>query len=244
MESFQKEAELSLDSLFEGKISCLQSRQGYRFSVDAVLLAHFFTPNSNDRILDLGTGCGIISLILTYRWPTARLCAFELQPALVELATRNAVENSLDDRIQVIEGDLRQIAKHVKSATFDWVVCNPPYGKKNASRLNVNDEKAIARHEIFTDLKEVVKAARLALKDGGRACFVYPAPRSCELLQVLPEHGLEPRRLQKVHAYPGSDEILVLVEAEAAGESGLEVLSPFNANSRRSRPPIPFDSGH
>ncbi len=221
------EKDLSRDNLFEGKLSCLQHRQGYRFSVDSILLAHFFAPCSKDRILDLGTGCGVISLILAYRWSAIQLWAVEIQPALAALAKRNATENDLADRMQVVEGDFRQLEQLVQPASFDWVVANPPYGKKDASRKNANHEKAAARHEIHAELADVVKAARIALKKGGKAAFIYPASRSVALINILSKQGLEPKRLQIVHSYPGNNGLLVLVEALAGGNPGLAVLPPF-----------------
>jgi tRNA1(Val) A37 N6-methylase TrmN6 len=220
-------SELSEDSLFFGKLTCLQHRHGYRFSVDAVLLAHFIAPAAGDRILDLGAGCGVVSLLLGYRNPFISLCALELQPALAELCRRNALRNSLADRLQVKEGDLRSIDTLPAAGSFDWVVANPPYRKNETGRRNLDQEQAIARHEIKADLGAVVRAAAYTLKTRGRSAFVYPAARAAALINELINHGLAPKRLRVVHSYPGESARLVLVEAVKAGGEELAILPPL-----------------
>ena len=113
--------ELTEDTLFEGGIRCLQHRTGYRFSIDAVLLGNFVEPKPSDRILDLGSGCGVIPLILAYRNPTASITGLEIQPELAALARKNAALNNWQDRIEVISGDLREIGNYIKPESFDWI---------------------------------------------------------------------------------------------------------------------------
>ena len=219
--------ELSEESLFGGTLRCLQPRQGYRFSVDAVLLAHFFIPQPEARILDLGAGCGVVSLILSHRWPTANLVALELQPRLAEVVRRNVAINSLASRVTVLEGDCRRIADLLPPNSFDWVAANPPYYPTESGRHHPETERSQARHEILGGIGEMAKAAAFVLKSGGRAAFVYPAARVETLLGVLLENGLAPKRLRMVHAYPETEAGLVLVEAVKDGGEGLGVLSPF-----------------
>ena len=219
--------ELSEESLFGGTLRCLQPRQGYRFSVDAVLLAHFFTPQPEARILDLGAGCGVVSLILSHRWPTANLVALELQPRLAEVVRRNVAINSLASRVTVLEGDCRRITDLLPQNSFDWVAANPPYYPTESGRHNPETERAKARHEILGGIGEMAKAASFALRSGGRAAFVYPAARGEILLGILREKGLAPKRLRMVHPYPGAEAGLVLVEAVKDGSDELEVLPPF-----------------
>ncbi|PKN49486.1 MAG: SAM-dependent methyltransferase, partial [Deltaproteobacteria bacterium HGW-Deltaproteobacteria-16] len=209
--------ELSEESLFGGTLRCLQPRQGYRFSVDAVLLAHFLTPQPEARILDLGAGCGVVSLILSHRWPTANLVALELQPRLAEVVRRNVALNSLAIRVTVLEGDCRRIADLLPPNSFDWVAANPPYYPTTSGRHHPETERSQARHEILGGIGEMAKAAAFALKSGGRAAFVYPAARTEILLSALRDNGLAPKRLQRVHAYPETEAGLVLVEAVKDG---------------------------
>ena len=219
--------ELTEESLFGGKLRCLQPRQGYRFSVDAVLLAHLLVPEPEARILDLGAGCGIVSLILSHRFPTASLVALEMQPRLAEIIRRNVASNTLASRITVIEGDCRRIATLLPQGSCDWVAANPPYYPTGSGRHYPETERARARHEILGGIGEMAEAAAFALKSGGRAAFVYPAGRAEILLSVLWENRLAPKRVQRVHPYPGAEAGLVLVEAVKDGGEGLAVLPPF-----------------
>ena len=219
--------EFSEESLFAGKLRCLQPRQGYRFSVDAVLLAHFIIPEQDLRILDLGAGCGVVSLILSHRYPTVSLVALEVQPRLAEIIRRNVAINRLERRCMVVEGDCRRIATLLLQNSCDWVAANPPYYPTGSGRHNPETERAKARHEVLGGISEMAQAATFALKPGGRAVFVYPAARVETLLGVLRENGLAPKRLQRVHPYPGAEAGLVLVEAVKDRGNGLAVLPPF-----------------
>lgn len=219
--------ELTDESLFGGRLRCLQPRHGYRFSVDAVLLAHFFTPEPEASILDLGAGCGIVSLILSHRYPTATLVALEIQPRLAEIIRRNVAVNDLERRITVSEGDCRRIATLLPQGSFDWVAANPPYYPTGSGRHHPETERAKGRHEILGGIGEMAQAAAFVLKVGGRAAFVYPAGRTETLLSALRENGLAPKRLQRVHPYPGAEAGLVLVEAVKDGMEGLAILPPF-----------------
>lgn len=219
--------EFSEESLFGGKLRCLQPRQGYRFSVDAVLLAHFITLEPDARILDLGAGCGVVSLILSHRYPTASLVALEVQPRLAGIIRRNVAINGLESRCAVIEGDCRRIATLLPPNSFDWVAANPPYHPTGSGRNHPETERAKARHEILGGIGEMAEATAFALKDGGRAAFVYPAARAETMLGVLRENGLAPQRVQRVHPYPGAAAGLMLVEAVKDGGEELAVLPPF-----------------
>ena len=199
-----------------------------------MLLAHFFKPSPYEQILDLGSGCGIISLILAYRWPRISIAGLELQPRLAELARQNIAENHLGDRVLVVEGDLREIGNIFESASFDRVVCNPPYRKSGASRLNPEAEQAIARHEVMADLDEIVKAGNMVLVDGGRFDLIYPSERAVELQEKLLVAGCPAARLREIYAYPGALCRLVLVEAvKGGGGSVPDTLAPLYVRNRK-----------
>jgi len=219
--------QITEDTLFSGRLHCAQHVDGYRFSVDAVLLAHFLRPRPGDRILDLGAGCGVVSLIISYRLPQVTITALELQPRLAELISGNIERNHLQDRISLVQGDLRQISALFPPESFDWVVCNPPYGKLAAGRLNPADEQAVCRHEIASDLGDIIRAISFSLKNRGRAALIYPANRAAVLLAALKAAALEPKRLQIIHSYPGGEGKLVLVEAMKNGGEELLILPPF-----------------
>lgn len=219
--------EFTDDTLFDGRIRCRQHSSGYRFSLDAVLLGNFITMRPAEKILDLGCGNGIVAFILAYRWPSCLITGLEIQPDLVKLARENAAQNNWQERISIMQGDLRQIGKSLTAGQFDWVVSNPPYRKTGTGRTNIEPQQLVARHETMADVASVVKAAAWALKNRGRAAFIYPAVRGAAVLYELKKQGLEPKRMQAVYSYPGSSAVLLLVEAMKGGGEELTILSPF-----------------
>lgn len=219
---------LTDDTLFRGNLICRQHKEGYRFSVDAVLVAHFCNPAGNGRVLDLGCGCGIIGLILCHRYPQLQLTGLELQPGLARLARSNVADNMLQQRFQVVEGDLCRIKDFMRPESFDLVVSNPPYRRPGSGRVNRENESALARHELAADLSDVVSAAAFCVKNRGQVVCIYPAERLAPLLSSLQEQRLVPKRLQPVYSYPEDDRArLVMVEALKNGGEGLLVLPPF-----------------
>jgi tRNA1Val (adenine37-N6)-methyltransferase len=225
--------ELTRDSLFDDRLQVLQSRQGYRFSMDAVLLAHFVAPREGERLVDLGTGCGILPLLLSYRHPGINGIAVEIQPRLARLARENIVINSLERNWQVEEFDFQRLAELLPAGSCDWAISNPPYRRAGSSRSNPRGEQAKARHELSVELPAVIAAMRHALKAGGRAALIYPAARAASLLSGCKEGGLEPKRLQVVYSYPGGRGKLVLVEARKGGGEELLILPPFYLHEKK-----------
>lgn len=219
---------LTDDTLFNGRVICRQHRDGYRFSVDAVLLAHFCRPATRDRVLDIGCGCGVISLILCHRFSQLHLTGLELQPALAKLAQSNAEANGWQERFVVQEGDLRQIRAVIQSESFDLVISNPPYYQPGSGRINKEDECALARHELTADPDAVLTAAAFAVKNRGAVCCIYPAERLATVLTVMTSKRLVPKRLQPVYSYPEDAQArLVLIEAVKNGGEGLRFLPPL-----------------
>ena len=143
-----------------------QSEDGYRYSIEPFLIGDFSNVQPGMRVLDVGTGCGIIAILLAIKEPQLEVVSLEVQKSLYQLAKSNIEKNALSDRIQAIEGDFNEIAKSMGS--FDLVISNPPYRKKNTGRINPNQEKAIARHEIKLNLESLVKKGAMLLKPGGR----------------------------------------------------------------------------
>ncbi len=215
------------DTFFNGGITIRQERQGYRFSIDAVLLAGQVVPRPNDQIVDLGTGCGIIPLILAYRFPHIRVVGLEIQPALFESAQCNINENQLSDRIRVVCGDLKKIKAADFSRPVDLVISNPPYRKSESGRVNPDRQRAIARHEIESALEDVVAAAFRILRTSGRFAIIYPAQRAAELIHTMRLTGIEPKKLRTVHSKSGGDAKLVIVEGQKGGGTGLIIAPPL-----------------
>src|SRR4030042_2509992 len=162
----------SVDELMGGRLRLIQSKRGYRFSIDAVLLSQFVTVKPGDTVADLGTGCGIIGLILLLTRPVGSVFGLEIQPYLADLAVRNAVLNGFRNRMRVIVGDIRH--PPIAPRKMDLVICNPPYRKGLSGRINPDSEKAIARHEIMASLGDVLRTASEILRPKGRLAMIYP----------------------------------------------------------------------
>ena len=222
----------TLDEFMEGRLRVIQSRRGYRFSSDAVLLAEFVSTRAGDLVVDLGTGCGIIPLVLLLTRPIRHAVGLEIQPDLAGQAFRNALLNGLTHRMSVIQGDLR----HPPIAPFsaDVVVCNPPYRQTSTGRVNPDLQRAIARHEVLASLDDILGASRRVLKAGGRLAVIYAAVRLVDLLIRMRGFGLEPKRIKLIHPAPESDAKLVLVEASAGGRRGVKILPPLTDQGRAS----------
>lgn len=223
---FRKEEE-TLDRLFDGRLKVLQPIKGYRFSVDALLLASFFQERPGEHILELGPGSGIISLILALRDETLYLTGIEIQEDLADLARRNIAMNQLSGRIEIQTGDIRCTAKHFPSASFDAVVFNPPYRRMHSGKVNPDRQKAIARHEVEGSFADFLRGARHVLKPGGRTAFIYPAPRSAEAISRMRHEKIEPKRMRIVHSYPDSEAQFILVEGIKEGGEELHILPPL-----------------
>lgn len=219
---------LTRDSLFNGRLICYQQKSGYRFAVDSVLVAHFLQVGKGQRVLDLGTGSGVISLIAAYRFRDISIIGLEKQAELFQLALKNSTENNMDDRFSVLRGDLCAINTCVDAESFDCVISNPPYTKPGTGRVNNQSQSARARHEIDCTLADVVKAAFFAVKNRGSAVFVYPARRAAVLVAELVRQNLMPKRIQPVYSYPEDNQArLVLVEAVKNGGEELHLMPPF-----------------
>jgi tRNA1Val (adenine37-N6)-methyltransferase len=221
------EAEEALDTLFGGRLKILQKKSGYRFSIDALLLAHFADPHPKDRIIDLGTGCGIMPLIIAFRKKTGKISGVEIQPSLADLARRNATQNRLSSRIKILEKDLRDLEGKNLRGIFDLVLSNPPYRRVGAGRVNPCLEKALARHEFKATLQDVLRAAQYLLKEKGRLAMIYPASRAAELIQEMRQFNVEPKRLQFVHSHPKEEARLMMVEGFKEGRAQVRVLPPL-----------------
>ena len=213
----------TLDGVWGEEVRVIQHRDGYRFSLDSVLLAEFAAPARGVGV-DLGTGSGVVSLALLHRSPDARVIGLELQPQLLSRAVRSGEINGLGGRFQGALGDIRW--PPLAAGRFDFAVSNPPYRPASDGRLSPTTEKAIARHEVECSLGDVLGAAKRLLRDGGRLSMVYPSERLADLLAGLESMSLRARRLQLVHPRLGDPARMLLVEAEKGGRSLLTVLPP------------------
>jgi len=212
----------TLDTFYHGRILVLQKKRGYRFSLDAPLLADFIRTRPTDSLLELGAGNGIISLLLS-RKPFRRIVCLEIQPGLADLARRNIVLNHLESKVSVLERDLRTYRSGEK---YDIVFSNPPYIKKKGGRLSPSGEKSIAKHEIKCDIFDIMRVAGEALERDGRACVIYPAKRKADFDRALEETGLKMKFLRYVQPRSGETARWFLAECR------------FAVSSEEIRPPL------
>ncbi len=219
---------LTRDHFFNGNIVLNQPGSGYRFSIDAVILAHLVCPAPGVTVLDLGTGCGVIPIMLAFRHPDIRVIGVEIQPSLFRLARQNVVDNRLADRIRIIDKDMGQLSLADIGGPVDRVVTNPPYRKLDSGRINTDSQRAVARHELKTDLETVLRTAWRMLRKAGRFSIIYPSIRSVDLVAAMRSTGIEPKYLTMIHSRPASPARLVAVTGVKGGRPGLEVGPPLN----------------
>jgi tRNA1Val (adenine37-N6)-methyltransferase len=215
------------DTFFNGHLRITQPESGYRYSIDAILLAALPRLAPGQSLLDLGTGCGIIPLILAFRNDGVRITGVEVQPELAQLAAANVLNNGLQDRVRIIYEDLRRLSLAMIDGPVDWIVSNPPYRRPVSGRINPDAQRALARHEIKVNLRQLISTVKRLLKTGGRFAIIYPSERAVDLFSEMRSAGLEPKWLQCVHSHAEDAAKLVLVQAVMGGKSGLKIDSPL-----------------
>lgn len=223
------EYNITKDSLFDGQLSCYQNQEGYRFSIDSVLLAHLTRVRPQWNALDLGCGNGIIGLILLYRWQHLglSLTGIERQKSLFKLAQRNMAANHFSEKAKVICGDIRQIDQLVTPESYDLVVCNPPFYKSSHGRQNANIEAREARHQLHGSLQEFLRSSFFAVKNKGEVSVVYPAAQLQELLYAAKSCRIPAKSIDIIYSYPDDSMSarLVIVTCVKNG-SGLSRVNP------------------
>lgn len=228
-------------------VQIYQNKNGYRFSVDALLLYSFIRLQRVKRIADLGAGSGIIGLLLAKKYKNAGVCLVELQESLVKLAEQNIVINNLADSVKVLKADIKDLCRQLSEIyilqsqtrmqetscecllpeSFDLVVSNPPFRKTETGIISYGDEKAIARHEIMLSLKDIIKTSSHLLKYHGRLCIIHLPERLAEILQTMSENALEPKRLRFIYSTISSQAKMLLIEAVKGGRAGLKIEKPL-----------------
>lgn len=217
----------TIESLPAFQLSIRQPRHGYRYNMEPFLLVDFITLGKEETILDLGTGVGIIPLLLARRFPeTGPFTGVEIQPQLAELAHDNVTRNNLQQHISIIQGDYRNHREIAAPSSFSTVIANPPYYPQDRGRLNNCRQKTIARHEITTTLQSLIEAAAFFLQPGGRFFVSYPAERLPAIITTCQRQKLMPKKLQCLHSQSKQAAELILLMARQNGKEGLEIAAP------------------
>ena len=218
---------ITTDTFFNGRIKIIQAEAGYRFSVDAVLLAHHVEPKPGDNVVDLGTGCGIIPLILSYRHPGLKICGVEVQDELAEIAVRNVAENRMGDCINILCRDMKTLSPNAVSGPVHVVVSNPPYRKTGSGRINPNRQRAAAKHEFEVTLYDIVKTARRILRPHGKFVVIYPADRLTDIITQMRSLQVEPRLIRVIYPRRDAEAKRTLLEGIKDGRQGLRIGPPL-----------------
>jgi tRNA1Val (adenine37-N6)-methyltransferase len=215
------------DTFFNGRLLVRQEQEGYRYSLDAVILAYFAGGERAMRVLDLGTGCGIIPMILAFRDSRARIFGIEVQAALARLAAENIEANRMADRVTIFAADMKSLRPEMTGGPVDLVVVNPPFYKTGTGRVNPNVQRAAARHELRATLSDVTAAASRMLGGGGRFLAIYTAGRLCDMIAELRAAGIEPKRLRMIQSADHVAAGLVLVDGMKGGSPGVKIPPPL-----------------
>ena len=214
----------------------IQDTDGFMFGTDAVLLADFACKNTKrgDLVIDLGTGTGIIPLLMEKGCGAASFTGLEVQQKYVNLATRSVELNLLTDKIKIVQGDLKNVDQLFTRHSFNVVVSNPPYALVSQGKQNARDEKTIARHEVLCTVEDVVAAADYLLHTHGKFFMIHRPERLAQIFESLARHSLEPKQLQFIQPFPQEGANLVLIEARKNAQPGIKMLPTVNVRDSRT----------
>ena len=215
-----------LDDLQRNGLKIIQKTDGFCFGMDAVLLSGFASVKPGERALDLGTGTGIIPLLLSAKTKRDHFTGLEIQTEIMKMAQRSVALNGLEKKIDIIQGDIKEASRIFGAASFDVVTSNPPYMNDAHGLKNPGDVKAISRHEVLCTLEDVVREGTKALKPGGRFYMVHRPHRLAEIITVMRQYKLEPKRMKFVHPFADKDANMVLIEAVRGGGAWLKLEPP------------------
>lgn len=217
----------SVDAIGYGELQIIQPKQGFRFTLDPILLAGFARIKQGERWIDLGTGNGVLPLLLAQREKRVQITGIEIDPPSADRARRSVLLNNLEEQIEIIQGDLRELRSTLGAQSCDVVITNPPYRRPESGRISTGSGRSIARHELHGALDDFLDSSRYLLKNGGRFYAIYLAERLPELLSKMSSMKIEAKRLRCVYPRAGADANLILIEGRRSGRPGLTVADPL-----------------
>ena len=216
-----------IDELQRNNYRIIQNEKKFCFGMDAVLLSGFAKAKEGERVLDLGTGTGIIPILMEAKTRASHFTALEIQQESADMARRSVALNHLEDKISIVVGDIKKASSLFGKAVFDVVTSNPPYMTEQHGLTNPELPKAIARHELLCSLEDVVREAASVLKPNGRFYMVHRPFRLAEIFSVLKEYRLEPKAMRLVHPFVDKEPNMVLLEALKGGKPRVTVEKPL-----------------
>lgn len=215
-----------IDDLERNGYGIIQRKDGFCFGMDAVLFSGFVQVKLGEKVLDLGTGTGIIPILLEAKTAGRHFTGLEIQEEIVDMAKRSVRLNQLEEKICIVQGDIKEAGALFSRASFDVVTSNPPYIQSAGGLKNPGEVKAISRHEILCTLEDVVREAGKLVRPGGRFYLVHRPQRLIEIISVMKRYALEPKRLKFVHPFLNREANMVLIEAVRGGGSMVKVEKP------------------
>ena len=216
-----------IDELERKGYKIIQDKNRFCFGMDAVLLSGFAEVREGEKVLDLGTGTGIIPLLLEAKTEGKHFTGLEIQEESAEMAERSVLLNNLQDKINIVKGDIKEASNIFGGAAFDIVTCNPPYMTEHHGLKNFEEPKAIARHEIKCNLEDVIRETAKILKPGGRFYMVHRPRRLVEIIRLMHEYRIEPKRLRMIHPFEDKDANMILIEGHRGGGAMMKVEEPL-----------------
>ena len=216
-----------LDDLHRNGFQIIQNKEKFCFGMDAVLLSGFAKVKEGEKVQDIGTGTGIIPILLAAKTPGQHFTGLEIQPESADMARRSVALNHLEEKISIVEGDVREADQLFSAASFDVITSNPPYMTGSHGLVNPDMPKAIARHEICCTLEDLVSQTEKLLRPGGRFFMVHRPFRLAEIMTVLTAHHLEPKRMRLVYPFVDKEPNMVLLECIRGGKPRITVEKPL-----------------
>ncbi|MDD5935290.1 MAG: tRNA1(Val) (adenine(37)-N6)-methyltransferase [Clostridiales bacterium] len=216
-----------VDDLHRKNYKIIQNPEKFCFGMDAVLLSGFAKVKEGESVLDLGTGTGIIPILLEAKTKGEKFTALEIQEESADMARRSVLLNHLEDKISIVTGDIKEANQLFKAASFDVITTNPPYMDNHHGLVNPNMPKAIARHELLCNLEDVIGQAAKLLKPNGRFYMVHRPHRLVDIMTTMKKYKLEPKRMRLVYPYVDKEPNMVLIEGLRGGKPMLKVEAPL-----------------
>lgn len=224
-----------VDDLQLNGLRIIQDPSGFCFGIDAVLLSYFVKSRASDLIVEFGTGTGIVPILLSGKIPFHKICAFEVQDEVADMAKRSVLLNNLESKIEIIHDNLKNALSHLSAGSVDAVVSNPPYMSTVGGIKNPSDKKAISRHEVLCNLEEIIFTAAKILKPGGNLFMIHRPNRLSDLIYFCKQNKLEPKEIRMIQPYAHKAPNIFLIRCNKGGKSDLKFHEPLIVREKDGR---------